>query len=67
MTAEQDEGVDVEMMDADTVGTSNVFQDDEEWDGTEEMRKRKVAEYMDAVYGMEFNDIVRVPLESSLE
>jgi len=46
------------MMDADVVGISNASQDDEEWDGTEEMRKRKVAEYMDSVYGMEFNDII---------
>ncbi|KAJ3525200.1 hypothetical protein NM688_g8440 [Phlebia brevispora] len=34
------------------------FTDGEEWDGTEEMRKRKLEEYMDEVYGLEFNDIV---------
>ena len=55
------------MMDADVVGVPNESEDDEEWDGTEEMRKRKVAEYMDSVYGMEFNDIVRAPSTASLE
>ena len=33
--------------------------DDEEWDGTEEMRKRKLEEYMDEVFGLDFNDMVR--------
>jgi len=32
--------------------------DDEEWDGTEEMRKRKLDEYMDEIYGLDFNDMV---------
>lgn len=49
-----DEGVDVEAMDADVVREY----DEEEWDGTEEMRKRKLDEYMDEVYGLEFNDMV---------
>ena len=44
-------------MDADAVQPSYV-DDDEEWDGSEEMRKRKIAEYMDDVYGLEFNDVV---------
>ncbi|KAF8510488.1 KRI1-like family C-terminal-domain-containing protein [Gautieria morchelliformis] len=47
------DGVDVNAMDADVPGTH-----EEEWDGTEEMRKRKVQEYMDEVYGMDFNDMV---------
>lgn len=34
----------------------------EDWDGTEEMRKKKVEEFLDEVYGMEFNDIVRFVL-----
>lgn len=51
-----DDGVDVDVMDAD----APVDQDEEEWDGTEEMRKRKVQEYMDEVYGMDFNDMVRI-------
>jgi protein KRI1 len=40
-------------MDADISRT-----EEEEWDGSEEMRKRKVQEYMDEVYGMDFNDMV---------
>jgi protein KRI1 len=31
--------------------------DGEEWDGTEEMRKRKLQEYMDSLLGLEFNDM----------
>lgn len=50
-----DDGVDVDAMDADAV---REYDDDEEWDGTEEMRKRKLDEYMDEVYGLEFNDMV---------
>ena len=47
-------------MDADAVQPQlSYLNDDEEWDGTEEMRKRKLAEYMDEVYGLEFNDVVR--------
>jgi protein KRI1 len=49
-----DEGVDVEAMDADVEHP----QDDGEWDGTEEMRKKKLDEYMDEIYGLEFNDMV---------
>lgn len=49
-----DAGVDVDDMDADNPG----FNAEEAWDGTEEMRKRKVQEYMDDIYGMEFNDVV---------
>jgi protein KRI1 len=50
----EEDGVDIDAMDADVVQP-----DDEEWDGTEEMRKRKLDEYMDELYGMEFNDLVR--------
>ncbi|KAG2055514.1 hypothetical protein BDR06DRAFT_321017 [Suillus hirtellus] len=49
-----DEGVDIDAMDADVVREY----DEEEWDGTEEMRKRKLDEHMDEVYGLEFNDMV---------
>ena len=48
-------GVDVDAMDADVEKT----RDDEDWDGTEETRKRKLDEYMDEIYGLEFNDMVR--------
>ena len=49
-----EDGVDVDEMDADVERAV----DDEEWDGTEEMRKRKLDEYMDEIYGLEFNDMV---------
>ncbi|KAG2108602.1 KRI1-like family C-terminal-domain-containing protein [Suillus clintonianus] len=54
-TEDNDEGVDINAMDADVV---RAYDDEEEWDGTEEMRKRKLDEYMDEVYGLEFNDMV---------
>jgi protein KRI1 len=34
-------------------------EDDEEWDGTEEMRKRKLDEHMNDIYGLDFNDMVQ--------
>jgi protein KRI1 len=37
----------------------NAEADDEQWDGTDEMRKKKLDEYMDEVYDLDFNDIVR--------
>jgi protein KRI1 len=49
-----DGGVDIDDMDADVEPRA-----EEEWDGTEEMRKRKLDEYLDEIYGLEFNDIVR--------
>ena len=48
------DGVDVDAMDADAPEAL----DEKEWDGTEEMRRQKVQEYMDEVYGMDFNDMV---------
>lgn len=52
---ENDElGVDVDAMNADVDRQA----DDEEWDGTEEMRKKKLDEYMDEIYGLDFNDMV---------
>ena len=33
---------------------------DVEWDGTEEMRKKKLQEYMDSLLELEFNDVVSV-------
>lgn len=53
----RDEGIDVDMMDADIEKPNQ--EDEEEWDGTDEMRKRKLDEYLDEIYGMEFNDMVR--------
>jgi protein KRI1 len=52
---DQEGGVDIDAMDADIV---REYDDEEDWDGTEEMRKRKLDEYMDEVYGLEFNDMV---------
>lgn len=52
-------GVDVDAMDADRLAEINV-DDGEEWDGTEEMRKRKWKEYMDNLYELDFNDMVRL-------
>lgn len=34
------------------------YGEDEEWDGTEEMRKRKVQEYMDSLLDLDFDDVV---------
>ncbi|KAJ7503104.1 KRI1-like family C-terminal-domain-containing protein [Mycena galericulata] len=52
---EEDVGVDIDAMDADAIPAGG---DDDEWDGTEEMRKRKLDEWMDEVYALDFNDIV---------
>lgn len=52
----EEDGVDLDAMDADVERNP----DDEEWDGTEEMRKRKLDEYMDELYELDFNDLVRV-------
>ncbi|KAI0657658.1 KRI1-like family C-terminal-domain-containing protein [Cubamyces menziesii] len=48
-------GVDIDEMDAEV---ERPPADEEEWDGTEEMRKRKLEEYMDEIYGLDFNDMV---------
>lgn len=48
--------IDLDAMDADV---TREYEPEEEWDGTEEMRKRKLQEYMDTLDEMEFNDIVR--------
>jgi len=52
-----EEGVDVDTMDADLVYGNDVGAD-EEWDGTEDMRKRKLDEYMEELYKLEFNDMI---------
>ncbi|KAJ7774266.1 KRI1-like family C-terminal-domain-containing protein [Mycena maculata] len=53
---EDDAGVDIDAMDADAFLAAG--DDGEEWDGTEEMRKRKLDEWMDEVYALDFNDLV---------
>lgn len=50
-----EDGVDEGEMDA---NVTQMQDDEEEWDGTEEMRKRKLDEYMDEIYGLDFNDMV---------
>ncbi|KAF8911661.1 KRI1-like family C-terminal-domain-containing protein [Gymnopilus junonius] len=53
---EGDDGaVDIDAMDADV---QLAPEDYEEWDGTEEMRKRVFNKYMDEIYGLEFNDMI---------
>ncbi|KAK7057684.1 Kri1-C domain-containing protein [Favolaschia claudopus] len=54
---DEGEGVDVDAMDADAPPPGG-DDDDEEWDGTEEMRKRKLDEWMEEVYALDFNDMV---------
>ncbi|KAI0317422.1 KRI1-like family C-terminal-domain-containing protein [Amylostereum chailletii] len=51
--AEEEDGVDIDMMDADA---EQVWGEDE-WDGTEEMRKKVLDKYMDEIYGLDFNDM----------
>ena len=53
---QEEDGVYLDEMDAEVQRPV----DEDEWDGTEEMRKRKLDEYMDEIYGLEFNDIVRL-------
>lgn len=50
--------VDVDEMDADAPTYSGPELDEVEWDGTDEMRKRVLDQYMDELFGLEFNDMV---------
>ena len=58
----EDEGnaVDVEEMDADAPTHGEDGLDEVEWDGTDEMRKRVLDQYMEELYELEFNDMVRL-------
>lgn len=51
--------VDVDDMDADAPKAGGGSWDEVEWDGTEEMRKRVLDEYMEEINELEFNDMVR--------
>ena len=53
------EDEDYEMGEGDEAGREDE-EWDEEWDGTEEMRKKKLQEYMDSLLELEFNDVVSV-------
>ena len=54
------DGVDVDEMDADALEDGGNKWDEVEWDGTEEMRKRVLDQYMEELYELEFNDMVRL-------
>ncbi|KAF8756616.1 KRI1-like family [Rhizoctonia solani] len=54
---EEDIGVDPDEMDAD-IERPVQEGDDEEWDGTEDMRKRVLEKYMEEMYDLDFNDMV---------
>ena len=54
------DGVDVDEMDADALEDGGNKWDEVEWDGTEEMRKRVLDQYMEELYELEFNDVVRL-------
>lgn len=56
----EDVGIDVDAMDADVQALKKEIGEEEEWDGTEEMRKRKLDEYMEEIYNLDFNDMVRI-------
>ena len=51
--------IDIDEMDADAPAYGGTTWDDVEWDGTEEMRKRVLDQYMEELYELEFNDMVR--------
>ena len=51
-------GVDIDEMDAEV---ERPPAEEEEWDGSEEMRKRALEKYMDELYELEFNDMVGSP------
>ncbi|CAE6502586.1 unnamed protein product [Rhizoctonia solani] len=52
-----DAGVDPDEMDAE-IERPMQEEDEEEWDGSEEMRKQVLERYMDEMYDLEFNDMV---------
>ena len=59
MRDDETDAVDVDEMDADAPAHSGTEWDEVEWDGTEEMRKRVLDQYMEELYELEFNDMVR--------
>ena len=59
MREDETDAVDVDEMDADAPEHSGTKLDEVEWDGTEEMRKRVLDQYMEELYELEFNDMVR--------
>jgi protein KRI1 len=61
MKEDEASAVDVDDMDADAPTHSGNAWDEVEWDGTEEMRKHVLDQYMEELYELEFNDMVRPP------
>ena len=61
MREDEASAVDVDEMDADAPTHGGNTWDEVEWDGTEEMRKHVLDQYMEELYGLEFNDMVRPP------
>jgi protein KRI1 len=57
-------GVDIDEMDAEAPMEDSSKWDEVEWDGTEEMRKQVLDQYMSELYGLEFNDMVRSTVDS---
>ena len=53
-----DNAVDVDAMDADAEPVFQDDEDEEEWDGTEEMRKKVLKKYIDQLDALDFNDMV---------
>lgn len=58
--------VDIAEMDAQAAGPSAPQQggeeEEEDWDGTEEMRKRVLNKYLDEMHKLDFNDMVKTGL-----
>jgi protein KRI1 len=59
MAEDGEYAVDVDEMDADAPKAGGSGWDEVEWDGTEEMRKRVLDQYMEEINELEFNDMVR--------
>ena len=59
MREDDADAVDIDEMDADAPTHGGTGWDEVEWDGTEEMRKRVLDQYMEELYELEFNDMVR--------
>jgi protein KRI1 len=59
MRDDEADAVDADEMDADATAHSGTRWDEVEWDGTEEMRKHVLDQYMEELYELEFNDMVR--------
>ena len=63
---DEDVGIDIDAMDADVLTHKKGLNEEEKWDGTEGMRKRKLNEYMEEIYNLDFNDMVRVTCKSAV-